>query len=120
MIGRTNDDAEGCRDDGFEGEAVGGDDAVVEDVIDVGLSGEKAHGFCVGLAAILGANLGVELDGLDGGDAEALAALEEACSGDLDAGFGVSGDGGVVVDDDVAVGNDGGGFDLCVEVRGKR
>ena len=52
-------------------------------------------------------------DGLDGGDAEALVAVEETGAGGVDAGFCISGDGGVAIDDEVAVGNDGSGVDLC-------
>lgn len=54
---------------------------------------------------------------MNGGDAEALVAPEELCSGGVDAGFGVSGDGGVAVDDEVVIGSDVGGLDLGAEVR---
>ena len=50
--------------------------------------------------------------GLDGGDAEVFVALGEMGAGGGDAGFGVAGDGGVAVEDEVAVGSDAGGVDL--------
>ena len=78
------------------------DDAVVEDEVDVGLGGEAAQSACV-----------VFRDrGLDGGDAEVLVAPEDMGSGGGDAGFGVAGDGGVAIEDEVAMGRDAGGVDL--------
>ncbi len=77
-----------------------GDEAVVEDVCDVGLGGEAAHGGGV----VFGA------EGLGGGDAEVWVALGQAGSGGEGAGFGVGGDGGVAVDDEIVVGKDGAGL----------
>jgi hypothetical protein len=73
-----------------------GYDAVVEDVVDIGLGGEAAHGFVIGF----------KRGRSDGGDAQMLAAPDKAGSGDVDAGFGISRNGGVAVDDDVVVGKD--------------
>ena len=94
----------------LDAEAVGGDDAVVEDVVDVGLGGEAAEGGGV----VFGCG------GLDGGDAKVLAALGEADSGEGDADFGVGGDSGVVVDDEVAMRHDAVGVDLCSRVRAEK
>jgi len=49
---------------------------------------------------------------LDGGDAEMLVAVGEMGSSGGDAGLGVTGDGGVAIEDEVAVGGDAGGIDL--------
>ena len=49
---------------------------------------------------------------MNGGDAEVLVAEGETSSGGGDAGFGVPGDGGVAIEDEVAVGSDAGGVDL--------
>ncbi len=87
--------------EGLDAKAMGGDDAVVEDVVDVGLGGETAEGGGV----VFGGG------GLDGGDAEVLVALGEAGSGG-DVGFGVGGDGGVVIKDEVAMRGDAVGVDL--------
>jgi hypothetical protein len=83
-------------------EAVGGDDAVVEDVVYVGLGGETVEGGCV----VFGGGR------LDGGDAEVLAAAEEASAGGGEMGFGVGGDGSVAIEDEVAVGRSAVGVDL--------
>ena len=50
--------------------------------------------------------------GFDGGDAEVFVALGEVGAGGGDAGFGVAGDGGVAIEDEVAVRRDAGGVDL--------
>ena len=50
----------------------------------------------------------------DGSDAEVLVTPGEAGAGGGDAGFGVAGDGGVTIEDEVAVGSDAG----CVDLRG--
>ena len=89
---------------------MGGDDAVVEDVGDVGLGGEAAEG---GGVVLLGR-------GLDGGDAEVFVALGEMGAGGGDAGFGVAGNGGVAVEDEVAMGSDAGGVDLGAGETGQR
>ena len=44
---------------------------------------------------------------LGGHYAEALVALDEAGSGGVDTGFGVAGNGGVAVDDEIVVREDG-------------
>ena len=46
---------------------------------------------------------------------EALAALDETGSGGVDVGFGVAGNGGIAVDDDVVVREDAGCICLRVE-----
>ena len=85
---------------------MGGDDLIVDDVFDVGLGGEPAQG-----GGVVG---GV---GLDGDDAEVLVALGDAGTDGTSVGFGISGNGGVAVEDEVAVRRDGG--DLCVYRRGE-
>ena len=47
-----------------------------------------------------------------------IVALEETSPGGKVAGFGVAGDGGVAVDDEVAAGGDGGGVELGIGGRG--
>jgi len=87
-------------------EVLGGDDLIVDDVFDVGLGGELAQG-----GVVVG---GV---GLDGDDAEVFVALDETSSGRARVGLCVTGNGGVAVEDEVAVRCDGG--DLCVYRRGE-
>jgi hypothetical protein len=48
-----------------------------------------------------------------------VVALEEGGPRGTGAGFGVSGDGGVAIDDEITVGGDAGGGDLCVGEGGK-
>ena len=81
---------------------MGGDDAVVEDVVDVGLGGEAAQGAGVVFRGC----------GLDGGDAEVFVALREMRTGGGDAGCCIAGDGGVAIEDEVAVRGDAAGVDL--------
>jgi hypothetical protein len=81
---------------------MGGDDAIVEDVVDVGLGGEAAEG-----AGVVFRN-----GGLDGGDAEVLVTPGEMCAGGGDTGFSVTGDGRVAIEDEVTVGGDAAGVDL--------
>src|SRR3981189_2353174 len=50
--------------------------------------------------------------GLGCGDAEVLVAPGKMGTGRGDAGFGVAGDGGVAIEDEVVVGSDAGGVDL--------
>ena len=76
---------------------MGGDEAVVEDVLYVGLGGEAAHGGCV----VFG------VKGLSGGDAEVWTALGQAGSGGDGTAFGVGGDDGVSIDDEIVVRDDG-------------
>ena len=95
-------DAGGGRRDALEAQAVGGDDAIVEDEVDVGLGSEAAQRAGV-----------VFLDcGLDGGDAEMVVAPGEVCAGRGDAGFGVTGDGRVAIEDEVAVRGDAASVNL--------
>jgi hypothetical protein len=93
----------------LEGEAVGRDDAVVEDVVDVGLGGEVAEGRSVVLAC-----------GLNGGDPEMLVSNGEAGACGGDSHFSVTRDGGVAIEDEVAVGSDAGSVDLGFGERGKK
>jgi hypothetical protein len=81
---------------------MGGDDAIVEDVIDVGLGGEAAQG----------AGVVFRKGGLDGGDAEVLVAPCEMSAGGGYAGFSVARNGRVAIEDEVAVGSDAAGVDL--------
>jgi len=55
---------------------------------------------------------------LGGDDAERLIALKETGAGGVDAGFGVAWDGGVAIDDEIAMRDDGARADLCVERSG--
>ena len=96
--------------EGLDAKAMGGDDAVVEDIVDVGLGGQAAKGGGV----VFGGG------GLDGGDAEVLAALGEPGAGEGDAAFGIGGDGGVVVEDEVAVWRDAAGVDWGSGMRPRR
>ncbi len=95
--------------DGLQAEALGGDDAVVEDVGDVGLRGEEAEGGCVVLRG----------GGLHGSDAEMLVALVEAGSDGCGAESGVCRDGGVAIENKVAMRHDGGRVDLGGGKRGE-
>ena len=95
-------DADGGWSDALKAQVVGGDDAVVEDVIDVGLGGEAAQG----------AGVVFRDGGLDGGDAEVFVAAGEVRARGGDAGFCIAGDGGVAIEDEVAVGSDAAGIDL--------
>lgn len=81
---------------------MGRDDAIVEDVIDVGLGGEAAQG----------AGIVFRDGGLDGGDAEVFVAAGEMRASGGDAGFCIAGDGGVAIEDEVAVRGNAVGVDL--------
>jgi hypothetical protein len=98
----------GCN--GLEAEVQCGDDSVVEDVADVGLGGEEAEGCGVVLRG----------RGLDGCDAEVLVALGESGASGEEMGFGVAWDGGVAIEDEVAVGSYAGGVDLGYGGGGKK
>jgi hypothetical protein len=99
-------DAGGGWCDALEAQAVRGDDAIVEDVVDVGLRGEAAQG-----AGVVFPDCG-----LDGGDAEVLVAPSEMRAGGGDAGFCVAGDGCVAIKDEVAVGSEAAGVDLGTDL----
>jgi hypothetical protein len=98
----AGDRADGGEVDRLRSKAVSVDDAVVEDVGDVGLGGEAAEG---GRVVLLGG-------GLDSGDAEVLVAPGETGAGRGDASFCVAGDGGVAIEDEVVVRGNAGGIDL--------
>ena len=83
---------------------MGRDDAVVEDIVDVGLGEEAAEGSGV----VFGRGR------FDGCDADVFVAAGETGSDGCDAGFGIYGDGGVAIENEVAVGGDAG----CVDLRG--
>ena len=107
-VGRLSGDADagGGRHDALEAQAVGGDDTIVQDEVDVRLGGQAAKRTGV-----------VFLDcGLDGGDAEVIVAPGEVCAGGGDAGFGVTGDGRVAIEDEVAVGCNAAGVDLGIDL----
>ena len=89
---------------------MGRDDAIVQDVVYVGLGGEAAKGAGVVFRA----------GGLDGGDAEVFVTPGEMRSGGDGAGFGVDGDGCVAIEDEVAVGSDAAGVDLGTGESGKK
>ena len=97
--------------DSLNPETVGGDDAVVKDVFDVGLGGDAAQG---GGVVILKGGLG-----FDGGDAEVFVAVNKVGARGRDAGFGVSGDGGVAIEDEVAMRCDARGVDLSTGRAGE-
>ena len=84
----------------------------MKDIGDVGLGGETLD--CHGVVRSGGGRWG-----LDGGDAEVLAAMNEACAGDSGAGFGVAGNGSVAIDDEVAMRDDAGGVDLSMHGRAR-
>jgi len=86
-----------------------GDDAIVEDVVNVGLRGKAAQ---CGDVVLLGC-------GLDCSDAEVLVTTCELSAGRGDASFSVAGDGGVAIEDEVAMGSDAGGVDLGVGETGE-
>jgi hypothetical protein len=87
------------------------DDAIVEHGNDVRLGAQCAEGGCVVLLA------GWRLDD---GDAQVLVALGEVNACRADAGFRITGNGGVAVEDEVAVGNEAGGIDLGSGDRGQQ
>jgi len=89
---------------------VGGDDAIVEDVVDVGLGAEAAQG----------AGVVFRDGGLDGGDAEVFVAPGEMGAGGGDAGLCVAGDGRVAIEDEIAVRSDAAGVDLGAGETGKK
>jgi hypothetical protein len=95
------------RSDGAAEDAVGGDDAVMQDVGYIWLRGEEAEGGGVVLRG----------GGLDCGDAQVLVALEKASAGRGDTGCCVSGNGGVAVDHQIAMRGDAVGVDLCAGKR---
>jgi len=105
----------GSRSDEFGTELVCGDDAVVENGNDVWLGGQEAQGSCVVLLA--GGRL-------DDGYAQVLVPLGEASACGADVGFCIAGDGGVAIEDKVAVGNVAGSVDLgrgnCGEYEGQK
>jgi hypothetical protein len=84
---------------------VRGDDAVVQNVVDVGLGGEAAHSGSVIVVR------------LDRSDAEVLVAPGKVSAGRRDAGFRVAGDGSVAIEDKVTVGSDAGRVNLCLGKR---
>ncbi len=57
--------------------------------------------------------------GFDGGDAEVFVAVAEVGAGSGDAGFGVAGNGGVAIEDEVAMRRDARGVDLCTGKAGE-
>jgi hypothetical protein len=82
---------------------VGGDDAVVKDDVDVGLGSEAAE---IGSVVLGGC--------LDGSDAEVFVSMSEMGARGGDVSFGIAGDGGVAIEDEITVGGDAGGVDLSV------
>jgi hypothetical protein len=85
---------------------VGGDDAVVEDELDVGLGAESGEG-----GGFVGGAGGVE-----DSDAEGLVDTEDVGAGEADVGFDVGGDGVGAVGDEIAVRDECG--DGAGELRG--
>ncbi len=83
-------------------EVVRGDDAIVKNRDDVWLGGEQAESRCVVLLA----------GRLDDGDSEVIIALGKVNACRADAGLRIAGNGGVAVEDEVAVGDEAGGVDL--------
>jgi hypothetical protein len=101
-------DSDGGWSDVLNAQAVGGDDAIVEDVVDVGLGGEAAEG--TGVVFPDG--------GFDGSDAEVLVTPGEMRAYGGDAGFSVAGNGGVAIEDEIAVRRDAAGVDLASDNLG--
>jgi hypothetical protein len=89
---------------------MGGDDAVAEDLVDVGLRGQAAEG-----AGVILRNCG-----LDGGDAEVLVAPGEMGAAGGDAGLCVAGDGRVAIENEVAMRSDAVGVNLGAGDTGKK
>ena len=79
-----------------------GDDPVVKNITYVGLGREETEGGCVVLSG----------GGLNGCNAEVFVGLCETGPGGAQAGLGVAGNGGVAIDDQVAMGSDAGGVNL--------
>ena len=92
-------------------EVMGGDDAVVENRDDVRLGGEQAHSGCVVLRT--GGRL-------DDGYSQVLVALGKVKACGEDAGLCISGDGGVAIEDEIAMGDVAGGVDLSRGNRGQQ
>ena len=90
---------------------MGGDDAVAEHRDDVRLGGEQAESGCIVLLA--GGRL-------DDGYSQMLVALGEVNACGEDAGLCISGDGGVAIEDEIAVGDVAGGVDLGNGNRGQQ
>jgi hypothetical protein len=91
-------------------EVVCGDDAVVENRENVRLGGEQAEG---GRVALTGGRL-------DDGDSEVIVALGEVNACGADPGFRIAGNGGVAVENEIAMGDEAGGVDLGSGDRGKQ
>ena len=120
--GWSDDDAEGGLRNWAQDEVAGGDDTVVQDVLDVGQGGEAAEGGGVGSwsggAEMWLDHLGVDLDG---DDTEAVVTQEDGCTGGMGVGGGVRGDDGIAIDEDISMRNDGCGLGLRMqEWRGER
>jgi len=89
---------------------VRGDDAIVDDEVDIWLRSQAAEDGCV---VVLGCGLTGGLGcGLDCGDAEVFVAVGETGADGGDTGLRVTWDGGVAIEDEVVVGSDAGGVDL--------
>ena len=86
------------------------DDAVVEDEVDVGLGRETTEGGCIVFPGLR----------FDGGDAEVLVAPGEMSAGGGYAGFGVSRNGGVAIENKVAVGGEACRVGLSAGETGKK
>jgi hypothetical protein len=86
------------------------DDAIVQDVVYVGLGGETAQG----------AGVVFRDCGFDGGNAEVFVAPGEMCAGGGDARFRITRDGCVAIENEVAVGSDAAGVDLGTGQSGKK
>lgn len=105
QVDRCEDDGEGGVDGRTEDEVAGGDETVVEDVLDVGQGGEAAEGGGVFIDRVRSTG------GVDDGEAEVVVALEETGPCGAGVGLGTSGDGGVAIDDKITMRDDVAGVD---------
>jgi hypothetical protein len=109
---RADGDTDGGGEDGAKDEGVGGEDAVVDDELDVGIGAQSGDGggFVVGAGG-----------GYDDTDADGCVVADDACAIDAGAGFGVRGDEVVAVGDKITVRDsdaDGAGELLSARAQG--
>jgi hypothetical protein len=92
--GCADGDSDGGGEDGTEDEGVGGEDAVVDDELDVGVGAQSSDGgvFLVGVGG-----------GFEDSDGEGIVVADDACSTEAGAGPGVRGYCAVAVGDEITV-----------------
>jgi hypothetical protein len=109
--GCADGDSDGGGEDGTEDEGVGGEDAVVDDELDVGVGAQSSDGgvFLVGVGG-----------GFEDSDGEGIIVADDACSTETGAGPGVRGYSAVAVGDEITVRDgraDGAGELLSVRAK---